>query len=402
MSSSDCLANTGFDLWPLMLAGLLSLLLGFVLLKSVKGRMAVLAVVLVAGSLLLSQAASKPASAACAPTTTSSAPTTSTTDPPALSPLALGASYLASQINSSGYVEGPGGADYGDTAQTLLALRATGSTASDVTSAIARAAGYFASNVDAYVDSGQTPSAANDSASALAELLLVAHATSTPSLQSQVSSLVARLEATQGLAEVGLFGASDPTYDGVIRQALVLEALFVSGVPSSNAQVQAGLTWLLAQQCTGGGFSSDVANNACSGLETNYQGPDTNSTGAALVALGELSQPSGLGSPIAQALSYLAASELSNAGWDYFGGGFDASSTAIVIEGLRAVGQDMSSTTGPWSKGGTAPMGALGSLEVLSPGSGQGGFLFQPSSGGPDVISSEQALTAFSGTNLPL
>jgi hypothetical protein len=414
MSTSSCLANTGFDFIPAVVLGVLALLAGSFLVRAARARLVLVALALVGGSLLFDQASAKPASAACAPSGAASSltatidppvsttPTSQTTVPPSATPLDLRVSYLVNLINASGFVQGPSLPDFGDTAQTVIALQATGITSSDVTGAIARATSYLAGNIDAYVDGTAAPSPTDDSASALAQLLLVAHATSDPSLQALVPGLVSRLEATQGLAEVNLFGAGDPTYDGVIRQSLSLEALVISGVPSSDSHIQAGLTWLLAQQCSGGGFSSDVANNACSGLEVNYQGPDTNSTGYALVALGALSQPSGPGSAIENASSYLSSSELAGAGWDYFGGGFDASSTAIVIEGLRAIGQDMSSTSGSWSRSGISPVAELGTLQVSSAGPGQGGFLFQSSSSIPDVISTEQAVTAMSGQNLPL
>ena len=52
--------------------------------------------------------------------------------------------------------------------------------------------------------------------------------------------------------KVGLFGAQDPTFDGVYRQSLALLALVAAGrTPPASA-----VDWLLAQQCADGGFEA--------------------------------------------------------------------------------------------------------------------------------------------------
>ena len=51
---------------------------------------------------------------------------------------------------------------------------------------------------------------------------------------------------------VGLYGSSDPTYDGVFRQSLAILGLHAAGqTPDPTA-----IDWLLDQQCADGGFSS--------------------------------------------------------------------------------------------------------------------------------------------------
>ena len=91
---TQCLASTGSNLLAVLGIGFVLAIIGFFLLRSAKGRAAVMVLVLVGGGLLVSQATSKPASAACvassattmpAPTTTTapSSTTTTTTGPAA-------------------------------------------------------------------------------------------------------------------------------------------------------------------------------------------------------------------------------------------------------------------------------------------------------------------------------
>ena len=408
MSTSSCLASTGFDLLPVLFAGFILLVLGAIFRKSAQGRAVLLVCLLVAsGALVLGSSSS--ASAACPPVTSTSTTTTSTPSTPSIAPTpaALSAQYLANSVTSDGYV-----LDYystqpslSNTAQTVIALASTGDTSSLVTSAMTRGANYLASHIDSYVDDGATPSAINDSASALAELLLAAHVSNVSSLASQANSLETRLLATQQTSgpETGLFGYSDATFDGTIRQGISLKALVLAGVATSNTQLQSALTWLLAQQCSGGGFSSDLVNNPCSGLPSAYQGPDTNSTAFALVGIGAMGASSS--NAVADALAYLQGIELPVAGWDWFGGGFDSNTTASVIAGLRSIGEDPSLATGAWSRivsgVSTSPVMALAQFEVLTPGANQGGYLYQLSSIGPDIFSTNQSVTALSAMILP-
>ena len=85
---TQCLASTGSNLLAVLGIGFVLAVIGIFLLRTAKGRAAVMVLVLVGGGLLVSQATSKPASAACvassattmpAPTTTSTTSTTSST-----------------------------------------------------------------------------------------------------------------------------------------------------------------------------------------------------------------------------------------------------------------------------------------------------------------------------------
>src|SRR6185437_13838993 len=58
--------------------------------------------------------------------------------------------------------------------------------------------------------------------------------------------------ANAAVKNVGLFGAQDPSFDGVYRQSLSLLALkAVGAAPDAPA-----LSWLAAQQCADGTFTS--------------------------------------------------------------------------------------------------------------------------------------------------
>ena len=73
----------------------------------------------------------------------------------------------------------------------------------------------------------------------------------------------------------GLFGKSDPTYDGVYRQSIAL-----IGLKSAKASTPtAAINWLTQQQCSDGGFMSFKVKECDSASE------DSNSTAMAAIAL---------------------------------------------------------------------------------------------------------------------
>ena len=67
---TQCLASTGSNLLAVLGIGFVLAVIGFFLLRSAKGRAAVMVLVLVGGGLLVSQATAKPASAACVASST--------------------------------------------------------------------------------------------------------------------------------------------------------------------------------------------------------------------------------------------------------------------------------------------------------------------------------------------
>lgn len=149
-----------------------------------------------------------------------------------------------------------------------------------------------------------------------------------------------------------LYGAGDPTYDGVWRQSYTLLALHATGViPGTRA-----VSWLLAQQCEDGGFPSyrpDTAKPCDPKLE------DTNATGIAVQAI----KATGLQSDVAsRAENWLLRVQNADGGWSYNPGGpSDPDSTGVVIGGLLAAGG--SAAAQHPAGGGRTPAMALGAAQ---------------------------------------
>lgn len=142
---------------------------------------------------------------------------------------------------------------------------------------------------------------------------------------------------------VGLYGAADPTYDGVWRQSTALMGLAANGItPPTTA-----ITWLLGQQCADGSFQqyrADLSVPCAKPDPVNYTGPDTNATAAALMALmaldnDEFRLPDRTVSAIVDAADaagrWLGRQQNADGGWPYFSGGAsDANSTGLALAGV--------------------------------------------------------------------
>lgn len=144
----------------------------------------------------------------------------------------------------------------------------------------------------------------------------------------------------------GLYGAGDPTYDGVWRQSYALLALKTVGVnPAASA-----VGWLTAQQCADGGFPSYRKDTA---VACDPKHEDTNATGIAVQALAALG---GHSAATTKAVAWLATVQNADGGWSYNpGGASDPDSTGVVIGALKAAGKDPAAT----AKGGKTPYDAL-------------------------------------------
>lgn len=141
----------------------------------------------------------------------------------------------------------------------------------------------------------------------------------------------------------GLYGAADPTYDGVWRQSIALMGLTSNGIaPPSTA-----ITWLLDQQCADGSFQeyrADLSVPCGPSDPVAYTGPDTNATAVALMALMSLDKGSldvprrttlAVVDAAEKASGWLARQQRSDGGWPYFpGGASDANSTGLSLSGL--------------------------------------------------------------------
>jgi len=279
-----------------------------------------------------------------APATANAASAAASSQPsiPQVSSALAGGDWLASQVTPQGYVPASGSPDTADlsaTANTILALASAG-----VDPTVAqKALNYMEQNVDAYVSQD-----GSDGPGQLALLILDAHALGADPTSFGGTNLVSRLLATQQMsgADAGLFGTESQVNDysaGVYQQGLTLAAL--AGVnETSGSQISAADTWLHAQQCPDGGWTSyENPDNPCNGSPADYEGPDTNSTALAIEGL---SAQGALGSQDAKkAFKFLVAAQDSDGGWGYepnaagAPGTTDPDSTAIVIQAILDLGR---------------------------------------------------------------
>ncbi len=146
------------------------------------------------------------------------------------------------------------------------------------------------------------------------------------------------ITATPALAsDNGLYGTSDPTFDGVYRQSLSILALQSAGqkVPTSAVR------WLKDQQCADGGFMAYRADTKtpCQAPDAvNYAGQDSNSTAVALAAL----KATGNTAKARKAASWLADHRNTDGGWAYYpapGATSDTNSTALAYGALKLMKQ---------------------------------------------------------------
>lgn len=198
---------------------------------------------------------------------------------------------------------------------------------------------------------------------------------------------------THNSADVGLFGASDPTYDGAYRQSLGILAEVVAGVHDSKA-----IAWLVNQQCADGGWTayrSDLSTPCPATDLGTFTGEDSNSTALAMQAL----HAAGV-TPAHDPLPFLHGLQESDGGFDYIAGsGTDPNSTALVLQALAAVGED--ATAPAWTVGGHTAVDAL-MTSWLNCGSADPGAFSSPySSGHGDLVAGVQAVWGAEATAFP-
>ena len=139
---------------------------------------------------------------------------------------------------------------------------------------------------------------------------------------------------------VGLFGAEDPTYDGVYRQSLAILGLLDTGHVLDIPAVE----WLLRQQCSDGAFTAYRANTS---VACTPSSEDENATAIAIQALVALVRPT------ATAVAALKHFQLADGGFydnTAFGpAASDANSTGLALSALASAGVNpatVTSTTG--------------------------------------------------------
>ncbi|MBQ0830138.1 prenyltransferase/squalene oxidase repeat-containing protein [Streptomyces tagetis] len=187
----------------------------------------------------------------------------------------------------------------------------------------------------------------------------------------------------------GLFGTSDPQYDGVWRQSLALLAQRTVGVTPAPKAVD----WLTGQQCADGSFA---AFRAEPGKDCDAKTMvDTNSTGAAVQALAALG---GQGEAAGKAVGWLKSVQNEDGGWGYTPGGpSDANSTSVVIGALAAAGEQPGNVK-KGEKGGKSPYDALLSFALpCDDPKGAGAFAYQPEKDGSLAANADATAAAVLG-----
>ncbi len=198
-------------------------------------------------------------------------------------------------------------------------------------------------------------------------------------------------------ATVGLYGAADPTYDGVYRQSLALLGLGAVGAKPAPAAI----TWLLDQQCASGSFQAyraDLSKPCEAPDPKNFTGPDTNSTAMALMALMALqdhdsASPTLVGRAIDAAVKagdWLTKQQGSDGGFPWTSGGAsDANSTGLSLAAMLSMAPSFDFAA---YKKATRYLGSLS-----APCSSSGGFAFQ-SGGAVNASATAQGLVGINGT----
>ncbi|AJC58748.1 secreted protein [Streptomyces sp. 769] len=190
----------------------------------------------------------------------------------------------------------------------------------------------------------------------------------------------------------GLYGTTDPQYDGVWRQSLALLAQHTVGVrPAASA-----VDWLAGQQCADGGFAAYRADPG-KGCDAHTM-RDTNQTAAAVQALAALG---GHGDAVQKAVTWLKSVQHADGGWSSMPAGpggeaSDANSTAVVIGALAATGTKPESVT---AKGGKSPYDALLGFRLGCDAkeAERGAFTFQLKNPAPNADATAAAVTGALG-----
>jgi hypothetical protein len=183
----------------------------------------------------------------------------------------------------------------------------------------------------------------------------------------------------------GLYGTSDPTYDGVWRQSLTLIAQRTLGYrPAAQA-----VDWLTGQQCANGAFAAFRAApaKACDGKVM----VDTNNTAAAVQAL---KATGGHDDAVGKAVTWLKSVQNEDGGWGYSpGGASDTNSTSVVIGALAAVGTDPASVR----KSGKSPYDLLAAMSLPCDQDGGGALAFQPDKKGKPAANADASAAGVLG-----
>ncbi|WP_372407269.1 prenyltransferase/squalene oxidase repeat-containing protein [Streptomyces luteireticuli] len=195
---------------------------------------------------------------------------------------------------------------------------------------------------------------------------------------------------TSAPAAPGLYGSTDPKFDGVFRQSLAFLAQHATGVTPAPKAVD----WLAGQQCKDGGFPGFRADTgkACDPAKDEF--PDQ--TAAAVQALAAVG---GRGAQVTKGLDWLKSHQNEDGGWGMNpGAASNANSTAAAIGAFAAAGQDPAKVE---SKGGRTPFDSLLTFQLGCDAAeaDRGAFAWQAQNGklNADNFASVSATTAALG-----
>lgn len=328
------------------------------------------------------------------------APTASATPTPTSSiPARNAALWLASQVGPDGTATSPFSAGQVDVSSTLdiaLSLAATGVEQA----AFDRAMGWILANVDAVIAPPDAPS----NTDAIGVLLLLAAASGRDATNFGGVDLLAVASELLGAYEPGLYGESDPTYDGVYRQSLAILGLLAVGETPPAAAV----TWLLDQRCApgdgdaqadGGWMAYRNISDPCTAPDpNNYSGADNDSTSLAVMALSALG---GYSSEVTAGLDFLALLQEPSGGFAWFGGGDAvANTTSLVVAAIVSAGEDP--TSGRWVSDGVDPVMWMTSQQIPCDEPDAGALTSIYSDGGPDQFATRQGVYGLAQVSFPL
>jgi hypothetical protein len=310
-------------------------------------------------------------------------------DPPA----AGAARWLTGIVTDDGYVPGGGGVpNPGATLQVAIGLAAAGQ-GQDSFDAIVE---WARADVDAAVQRSGV-----DDPGLIGYLLMVVALAGEDPISFGGVDLQARLSATRDAFEPGLYGAADPTFDGVFRQSVA-----ILGLQANGLGVPAGaFNWLVDQQCdaptaAAGGWTAYRPDTTvdCLAPDPNlFVGPETNSTALAVQAVLDVG-----GTPGTDPIAFLRSAQGVDGGFPFITGGtVDPNSTALVIQALDAL--DQGAGAPPWQQAdGDTPTSSLRSWQIVC-GELDAGALSSPfSNGDADQFATIQGTWGLAGVALPL
>jgi hypothetical protein len=313
-----------------------------------------------------------------------------------VTPAEAGAGWIARDLSKSGAIVDAysSKASGGDTANAIVALVAAGEGANQVKSA----SHWLEHNFAAYVAPKGVVSPG-----ALGLVILAAVAAGADPRhfggRGPLNDLVARLRATEHThgGSTGVFG---PQKDATaFSQSLSLLAL--AAVKDTDAATRLGESFLQRQQCRDGGWEftrSSLAKPCPKPDPKTFQGPDTNSTAMAVMAI------AALGGKFAHSpVKFFEQAQESDGSFGYYGiaghgQSGDPDSSADSIQALISLG---ALADKQFVRRGISPERALGAFQdqCHAPASKRGEFRY---AGSPSQLATLQAVPAAAGVALPI